>query len=198
LSLFSGSPNQNVFLIKAPTSGTITAKNINSGSTVTDGGEILFSISDLNEVWAMANVYATEIADIKSGMPIELKTLSYPNEIFKGEIDVISQVLDDESRVLKARIVLDNQDFKLKPGMLADITVTKSTEKQAIGTPTSSIVFFNNKNYALVYHDDCNIEIREIQLLTETNGLTYIESGLKINEQIITKNSLLIFEELSK
>src|SRR5690606_26370688 len=42
LSLFSGSPNQNVFLINAPASGTITAKNINSGSTITDGGESLF------------------------------------------------------------------------------------------------------------------------------------------------------------
>ena len=73
----------------------------------------------------MANVYTTEIADIKTGMPIELKTLSYPNEKFEGKIDVVSQVLDDEARVLKARIVLENPEFKLKPGMLADITVQR-------------------------------------------------------------------------
>src|SRR5690554_2173500 len=152
LSLFSASSTKNVFQIKAPTSGIITAKNINSGTTVTDNGEPLFSISDLNNVWAMANIYATEIADIKTGMPIELKTLSYPNEKFEGKIDVVSQVLDDEARVLKARIVLENPEFKLKPGMLADITVFKESERQAVAIPTSAIIFFNNKNYVLIYH----------------------------------------------
>lgn len=197
LNLFSASPNKNSFLIKAPSSGIITSKNINSGSTVTDGGEILFSISDLNNVWAMANVYATEIAAIKTGMPIELKTLSYPNEKFEGKIDVVSQVLDEKARVLKARIVLENPKFKLKPGMLADITVFKESIIEAIVIPTSAIIFFNNKNYVLVYYDDCHIEKREIQLLTESNGKTYIENGLNENEKILTENHLLIFEEIS-
>ena len=197
LSLFSASSTKNVFQIKAPTSGIITAKNINSGSTVTDNGEILFSISDLKNVWAMANIYATEIADIKTGMPIELKTLSYPNEKFEGKIDVVSQVLDDDARVLKARIVLENPEFKLKPGMLADITVLKESKTEAIAIPTSAIIFFDNKNYVLVHHDDCHIEKREIQLLTESNGKAYIENGLNENEKILTQNHLLIFEEIS-
>lgn len=196
LNLFSASSDKNVFLIKAPSTGIITSKNINSGSTVTEGGEVLFSISDLNSVWAMANVYATEIAAIKTGMPIELKTLSYPNEKFEGKIDVVSHVLDEEAKVLKARIVLENPEFKLKPGMLADITVFKESERQAVAIPTSAIIFFNNKNYVLIYHDDCHIEKRAVQLLTESNGKTCIENGLKENEKILTKNHLLIFEEL--
>lgn len=196
LNLFSASSNKNAFLIKAPSAGIITTKNINSGSTVTNNGEILFSISDLKNVWAMANVYTKEIADIKTGMPIELKTLSYFNEKFEGKIDVVSQVLDDDARVLKARIVLENPEFKLKPGMLADITVLKESKTEAIAIPTSAIIFFDNKNYVLVYHDDCHIEKREIQLLTESNGKTYIEKGLEENEKILTKNHLLIFEEI--
>ena len=197
LNLFSASPNKNAFLIKAPSAGIITTKNINSGSTVTNNGEILFSISDLKNVWAMANVYTTEIADIKTGMPIELKTLSYFNEKFEGKIDVVSQVLDDDARVLKARIVLENPEFKLKPGMLADITVLKESKTEAIAIPTSAIIFFDNKNYVLVHHDDCHIEKREIQLLTESNGKAYIENGLNENEKILTQNHLLIFEEIS-
>src|SRR5690606_16546184 len=117
LSLFSASSSKNVFQIKAPVSGIITSKNINSGANITSEGEPLFSISDLNNVWAMANIYSTDIAHIKQGMAVELKTLSYPNEIFYGKIDVISQVLDENSKVLKARIELQNQDLKLKPGM---------------------------------------------------------------------------------
>lgn len=197
LNLYSASTAKNVFEIKAPASGIITAKSINSGSAVTNGGEPLFSISNLNNVWAMANIYSTDIAQMSTGMEVEIKTLSYPDEIFKGKIDVISQVLDDNAKVLKARIVLDNKDFKLKVGMIADIFALKKTDKQKVAVPTSSLVFFSGKNYVLVYKDDCNIEAREVTLMTKGNGVTYIENGLDANEKIITKNQLLIFEAIN-
>lgn len=197
LNLFSASASKNVFQIKAPASGIVTAKNINSGSTVTNEGVTLFSISDLNNVWAMANIYSTDIAHISTGMEVEIKTISYPDEIFRGKIDVISQVLDDNAKVLKARIALDNEGFKLKPGMIADITALKKTDKQMIAVPTSCLVFFNGKNYVLVYKDDCHIEAREVMIKSKGNGTTYIESGLNENEKIITKNQLLIFEALN-
>jgi cobalt-zinc-cadmium efflux system membrane fusion protein len=196
LNLFSASSTKNVFQIKAPASGIVTAKNINSGTTVTNEGEPLFSISDLNNVWAMANIYSTDIAHISTGMEVEIKTISYPDEIFRGKIDVISQVLDENAKVLKARIVLENEGFKLKPGMIADITAIKKTDNQVVTVPTSCLVFFKGKNYVLVYNDDCNIETREVTLLTKGKGLTYIESGLSESENIITKNQLLIFESL--
>lgn len=197
LNLYNASSTKNVFQIKAPSSGIITAKNINSGTAVSSEGESLFSISDLNTVWAMANIYSTDIGHISTGMEVEIKTISYPDEIFRGKIDGISQVLDENAKVLKARIVLDNESFKLKPGMIADITALKNTDKQKVAVPTSCLVFFNGKNYVLVYKDDCNIESREVTLLSKGNGISYIENGLEENEKIITKNQLLIFEALN-
>lgn len=196
LLLYSASSTKNVFQIKAPASGIITAKNINSGTTVTDDGEVLFSISDLSDVWAMANIYAMDIGHISKGMNVEIRTLSYPDEIFKGKIDMISQVLDENAKVLKARIALDNKNFRLKPGMIADIIALKASNQTVIAVPTSCIVFFNNENYVLVYNDDCNIETREVNILSKKNGTTYLKNGLEENEKIITKNQLLILEEI--
>lgn len=197
LNLYSASSTKDVFQIKAPASGIITAKNINSGSTVSDDGNVLFSISDLNDVWAMANIYATDIGQISTGMDVEIKTISYPDEIFRGKIDIISQVLDENARVLKARITLDNKGFRLKPGMIADLIALKESNQYAIAVPTSCIVFFNDKNYVLVYEDDCAIEAREIDILTTRNGKTYLKSGLDAQEKVITKNQLLIFESIN-
>src|SRR5690606_14009530 len=97
LNLYNASSTKNVFQIKAPSSGIITAKNINSGTAVSSEGESLFSISDLNTVWAMANIYSTDIGHISTGMEVEIKTISYPDEIFRGKIDGISQVLDENA-----------------------------------------------------------------------------------------------------
>src|SRR5690606_41761016 len=94
-------------------------------------------------LWAMANIYSADIAHINEGMDVEIKTTSYPDEIFKGKIEVISQVLDENSKVLKARIVLNNKDLKLKVGMMADVFALKKMDKQEIAVPTYSLVFFN-------------------------------------------------------
>ena len=104
--------------------------------------------------------------------------------------------LDENAKVLKGRIVLENDHLRLKPGMIADITALKPINEQKIVIPTSSLIFFNGKNYVLRYENDCDIEAREVNVLSQTDDLSYIEEGLEEHDQIITKNHLLIFEAI--
>lgn len=196
LSLYSASPEQGVFKIKAPHSGVVTAKSITTGSSISAGSEPLFTISDLHDVWVMANIYASNVRNITSGMEVAIKTLSYPDKVFKGKITVISQVLDEQAKVLKARVVLPNNDFKLKPGMLVDVHALKTSDATALSIPTDAMVFDNNQNFVVVYRGDCNLEIRKIETSSKGNGNTYIASGLEENEKIVSKNQLLIYEQI--
>src|SRR5690606_30241146 len=84
-----------------------------------------------------------------------------------------------------------------KVGMIADIFALKKSDKQRVVVPISCLTFYNGNNYVLVYHDDCNIEVREVTIQTKGNGIAYLESGLDENEKIITKNHLLILEALN-
>lgn len=196
LSLFSASPEKGVFKIKASHSGIITAKSIAAGTSISAGGETLFTISDLSEVWVTLNIYASSVQDISIGMPVNIRTLSYPDETFKGTITSISQVLDEEAKVLKARMVLPNTDLKLKPGMLVDVIALKKNNIEAISIPTDTMVFDNNQNYVVVYKSDCEIEIRKITILTMGNGTAFIAEGLEESDKIISKNQLLIHEQI--
>jgi membrane fusion protein, heavy metal efflux system len=196
LSLFSASPEKGVFQIKSPTSGIVTAKSISSGTQISAEGEPLFTISDLSEVWVLINVYATNVMNIEAGMQVHIKTLSYPDEIFEGKIAAISQVLDADAKVLKARVVLQNTNLKLKPGMIVDVTALKELKTEAISISTSAMVFDNNQNYVVVHKGDCEIEIRLVEILTKSNGITFLSGGLSENEKVISKNHLLIYEQI--
>lgn len=196
LVLFSASPEKDVFKIKSPTSGIVTSKNIAPGMQISAEGESLFTISDLSEVWVLVNVYATNVINIQSGMQVTLKTLSYPDETFEGEITAISHVLDTEAKVLKARVVLQNANLKLKPGMIVDATALKEHQTEALSIPSSAMVFYNNQNYVVVHRGDCEIEIRQVEILTKSNGVTFLSGGLSENEKIISKNHLLIYEQI--
>lgn len=196
LRLYSASDTDNVFQIKAPASGIITAKGINPGMSITDAGESLFSISDMDDVWVMVNVYATNVQHVKAGMAVDIRTLSYPDEVFRGEIKAVSHILDEESNVLKARVVIDNVGHKLKPGMIADVVAHKPSNDHAIALPLSAIVFADNQDYALVYHADCDIEARPVHIVARNENTAYVASGLEEGEQVVTKNQLLVFEAI--
>jgi cobalt-zinc-cadmium efflux system membrane fusion protein len=197
LSLFSASNDKSVFLIKAPTEGYIVDKNISPGTQISQNSEPLFTISNLKEVWVLANIYTTNVTHIKEGMPVDIVLPAYPGEIFKGKITTLSQVFDADEHVLKARVVMENKDLKLKPGMPADIIINKGeNDRELPAVPASAVLFDDNKNYILVYKDDCNIEVREINPAIKNSRWAYFENEVKEGEKIITRNQLLILEKL--
>lgn len=198
LALYSASSEKSVFQIKAPSNGYIVAKNMSSGMQISEGSEPLFTISDLDEVWVMVNIYATDMQNIRENMEVKIKTLAYPDEIFTGKITSLSQVFDSEERVLKARIVMKNKDLKLKPGMSADIILNKETKikEPMVAIPVNAMIFDNSVNYVVVYKGDCDLEIRQVQPTTQNSENIYFEKGISENEKIISKNQLLIYESL--
>jgi cobalt-zinc-cadmium efflux system membrane fusion protein len=196
LELYSASVSKGVFQIKAPASGVVTFKSITPGSPISSDSGPLFTISDLSQIWILANVHATSVKNIEQGMEVGITTLSYPDESFKGKISNISSVMDQEAKVLKARIELPNQDLKLKPGMLVDINAFKPTDRTALSLPTSSLVFDDNQNFVVIYKGDCEVTIRRVDALSRNHQTTYLSGGLDSTDTVISKNQLLIFEQL--
>lgn len=194
LNLYSSSGSSGVFQIRAPSTGIIIQNNLASGLQITEG-DSLFVISDLTEVWVSINVYAGNLSAIQQNMEVDIKTLSYPDEVFTGNIAAMSQVFDANERVLKARVVMENKDLKLKPGMLVDVLVKKQSDQKAFAIPTNALIFDNNQNYFLVYKDDCNIVRRTADILAESDEVTYLKSGISEGELVVAKNQLILFEQ---
>ncbi|MBB1140402.1 efflux RND transporter periplasmic adaptor subunit [Myroides sp. WP-1] len=198
LAMFNGQNKEGIYQILAPQDGYIVTKNIVAGMTLTDTDEPLFTIANLNDVWIMANVYATSMRYIHLNAEVQVSTLAYPDEKFEGKISNISQVFDAEERVLKARIVMGNHDMKLRPGMSAEIhLLIDDNQGEALAVPNNAIIFDNNQNYVVTYQDACHQEIRQITPLTKNKEFTYISSGVQEGETVITTNELLIYEQLN-
>lgn len=197
LAMFSASSERSVFQIKAPTEGYIVDKNISPGMQITDGSDPLFTISDLKEIWVMVNVYTSNLKNVTENMSVDVTTPAYPGEIFKGKIKMMAKVFDADEHVLKARIVMENKNLKLKPGMTADIIIDKSLGGEALAAvPAKAVIFDNNRDHILIYKNDCTIEIREINPVIKNNNWVYFDKGVKEGEMVITKNQLLIHERL--
>lgn len=196
LNLLNAHPARGVFQVKAPASGVITTKSINPGMQVTDESGVLFTVASLDEVWVMANVYATNLQTVAQGMPVEISTASYPGKVFSGSISYLPPVIHESERVLKARIELKNEALRLKPGMLVDVRVLHERRDTAATIAADAVVLYENENYVVVHKGNCDLSIRKIDIIAQNGDKYFVGEGLEAGEQIITQNQLLIFEQL--
>lgn len=196
ISVHGISKGNGTFSIKSPMTGYVVAKNVSSGSTVSTEGEPLFTVADLSSVWIVANVYAGNLQSVKEGMDVDIVILSYPGEVFKGKINSLSPIFDPEEKVLKARIVMDNKDLKFKPEMSAVIKLKNETGFQSVSIPSDALIFDDN-HYFVVTEDAPNeYAIKAVEVQGHSDKTTYISSGLKEGDNVVTKNQLLIYSGL--
>ena len=194
----NGGNTQGEYIVKAPISGFIVEKNVTNDMTIrTDNNNDLFTVSDLKNVWVLANVYESNINQVRPGDSVQVTTLSYQGRIFHGKIDKILNVLDPTNKVMKVRVVLSNPDYALKPEMFASITVTNTENKQSICIPSSALIFDNSQYYVLVYKSKSDVQITPVQMLNSIGDKTYILSGLKPGDKIISSQALLIYGALN-
>lgn len=188
-----------IYEVTAPISGFIIQKSINQDMLLrSDRSENIFDIAEISEVWAMANINETDIDKVKLGIDADVTTLSYPDKFFKGKVDKIFNVIDPETKAMQARIKLQNPGYLLKPDMNANIKLSFKENKSLISIPSNAIVFDKSKNFVMVFKDRHNIETRQVEVYSVVGNTTYISSGLKENEKVITNNQLFIYRALNE
>ncbi len=187
------------YVITAPMAGYVVEKKISEGAFIrNDNSENMFTIGDISDVWVYANVYETDIAKVKEGYKAAVTTLAYPDKVFTGVIDKVSQVLDPETKVMKIRVKLKNDNLQLKPEMFANIAVINKEGQQAINIPAASIISENGNNYVVVYHSKCDLKVQQVELLKISGDKAYLKSGLQIGEKVISANQILLFRALTE
>ena len=195
----SGNP---YFTVKAPITGYVVERNVNAGQDLrSDNQNPLFTISSLQRVWVVANVYEQDIPTIKQGESVDLTVLAYPDKVFRGTISNINSVLDTQARVLKVRIVLPNQNGLLKPDMFATVHVhlpNKGNAGQALAVPQKAVVFDRDHYYLIVRTGKENYAVREVKLIKNSARYAFVEGGnIKPGDTVVTEGSLLLYNDLT-
>lgn len=186
------------YVIKAPISGFVVDKNINRDMQIrSDKTDHVFTISQLDELWVIADVYESDISKIQLGYNAEVNTISYPDKTFIGKIDKIYNVLDPATKTMKIRIKINNSELLLKPEMHATIVLSYNENYSLESVPSKAVIFDKNRNYVMVFKDKYNIDTREVEVRKSLGDVSYMAKGLKEGEIVISQNQLLIYDALN-
>jgi len=194
----NGASNNGDYIIRSPISGFIVQKNITNNTSVrADNNTNLFTISDLKDVWVHGNIYEADINKVHVGDKVEVKILSDPDRVFTGKIDQIFNMLDPTSKVIKARVILKNPDYVLKPQMFASITVINSEGRQSLCVSSKALVYDQSRYYVVVYKGNGNVNVAPVEVLSTLGDKTYLKSGIHEGDKVIASQALQIYSELN-
>jgi cobalt-zinc-cadmium efflux system membrane fusion protein len=186
------------FQVRSPLSGFIVQKNINQDMLLrNDKSDNIFDIAQIDDVWAIANVNESDIEQVKLGINAEVSVLSYPDRKFYGKVDKIFNVIDPETKAMKARVKLNNTEFLLKPEMRATIKLYYNEDREMIAIPSKAVIFDKSKSFVIIFKDRNNIETRQVEVFRQVGETTFVWSGLKEGEKVISENQLLIYDALN-
>ncbi|TWU39834.1 Cation efflux system protein CusB precursor [Novipirellula aureliae] len=102
--------------IYSPVGGVVVAKNRQEGDRVQTGDRI-YTVADLKVLWVQMDAYESDLAWLRYGQDVEFTTEAYPGELFRGRIAFIDPVLNEDTRTVKVRVNVPNDDGRLKPEM---------------------------------------------------------------------------------
>lgn len=186
------------YVIKAPISGFVVEKNVNSATQVrADNSQNLFTIADLSSVYVLINVYESDISNVKQGDLVKITTLSYPDKIFTGTIDRIDNMLDPDTKVVHARVKINNPGNLLKPDMFANVLIKAKSGEDLPEINANTLIFDNNKNYVIVVDGSkAKVHIQQVTVAKKVEDRAYISNGVKAGDRIIASRQVYLYESL--
>ena len=181
----------------APIEGEVVERLCAPGQLIQAGTTQCFTISNMNTVWVLANVYEDQLAYVHVGDPVTITTDAYRDQ-FHGRISYMGAALDPNSRTLQARIDTVNPQHKLKKDMYVTATVVAGQIPDAVAVPDSSVLRdAENQPYVYVMTGNNQFARRQVTIGDSQNGQTHILSGVQVGDRVAGNGSLFLQFEMS-
>lgn len=177
--------------VYAPIPGRVLDASVAPGEFKNDPTVVLMTIGDLSKVWLTANVQEKDISKVHTGEEVTATLTAYAGETFHGKVLFVADILDPDTRTLKARIAMPNDASRLKPGMFALVTF-HSEPVASVVVPATALVVLGDKT--VVYKEVAPWTFEERAVTTgATQGKdVVITSGLAAGERVVAQDAVLL------
>jgi Cu(I)/Ag(I) efflux system membrane fusion protein len=179
--------------LRSPFRGVVQEVAVHQGVNV-KVGDHLVDVADLSSVWVWADFYENELSMLRQGQKVIVTSEAFPDDRFAGEIAVINPFLDGAMRTSKVRIDIANPDFKLRPGMYANVELGVDAG-EGLTVPVSAIMPTGERNIVFVDKGQGKLEPRAVQVGGTFGEYYEVRSGVVEGERVVASANFLIDAE---
>ncbi|QWT47163.1 efflux RND transporter periplasmic adaptor subunit [Azospira inquinata] len=163
--------------------GTVVERKVTQGQVVAPA-DALFTVADLGQLWAVADVPEQEAALVQPGQDVELEIPALGGERLHSKLIYVGDTVDPETRTVMVRTVLQNPERRLKPAMLATMLIAGKARPRLV-IPAAAVVRQDNGDYVFQQLKPGQFRLIPVTLGPETAGHRVVLSGLKEGTPIV-------------
>jgi RND family efflux transporter MFP subunit len=178
--------------ITAPFDGVVTWRYADTGSLIQAGtsnlsSEPVVKLSQVSLLRLRIPVPESLVASVHEGEPADIQVKA-TNERFSGKVVRSTDSLDRSTRTMQVEVDVPNCDYKLTPGMYADVSLRVQNDSNALTLPLQAINRDADKTTVLLVNSQDHVEEREIQTGIEGPNRIQILWGLNEGDRVIVGN----------
>lgn len=205
--LLGGHPGGgNTLTVPAPISGRITERSVTLGETVAPE-KPLFTLVNLWTVWVQLNVYQKDLPSVRLGQAVRVTADAAPGapwaRVLNGAVSYIADQVDETTRTVKVRCVVQNPGDALKPQAFVRGVIAGAAGAPALAVPADAVQELDGRRVVFVPGEHAGeFQARPVELgdrVPSGRGeVVEVRSGLKPGERIVTKNAFLVKAQAMK
>ena len=185
--------------IKAPISGIISSRTYNVGDQ-TSPQFPAFTIVQMDKIKINIDIVESQIALIIPNQRVNITVNTYPDDVFTGKVNKIYPTINPMTRTVKCEIIIDNPDYRLKPGGFARVEIVTDEHENVLVVPKYAIIEktsleylggeitntrINTEKYVFIVENSVAL-LQQIETDIVNNNYAEVISGLNGGEDIIT------------
>ena len=174
--------------IEAPFTGVLDERPVDVGTTMSPG-QAVATMVDLRPVKVSAGVPERYANDVAVGDSATVTVPSLDDATFGGELTYVGAAVDEESRTLPVEIEIPNVDGRLKPRMVADVSMVRRRWSGAISVPQDAVLRTSDGFAVYVIEETGSGSVarrRTVELGPRESDRVLVESGLEAGDRLVT------------
>ncbi|MYH52632.1 MAG: efflux RND transporter periplasmic adaptor subunit [Gemmatimonadetes bacterium] len=173
--------------IRAPIRGTLNDRLVEVGTMVSPG-TVVARVVQADTIRIMSGVPERYALHVAVGADASVSFDVLPGEVFAGSMTYVGAVVDLDARTFPVELTLPNPGGRIKPGMVADVSVTQGEMAAAIVVPRQALVSMEDGQVVFVAEEAGGETVavaRRLEVAASQGNDVVIGSGLAPGDRLV-------------
>jgi membrane fusion protein, multidrug efflux system len=180
--------------ITSPINGRTGIRLVDPGNIVhaaaTTGIVVVTQVQPISVIFTLPEEDLVAVNAALSAGPVTVTTVSRDGgtELDQGTLSLVDNEIDQTTGTARLKATFSNVHNTLWPGQYVNARVLVRTDRNVLTLPTAAVQLGPNGPFTYVVKPDSTVEVRQLKIGDESSGLTVVNTGLALNERVVTSN----------
>jgi len=199
--LGAGTSPTGEMVLRSPLSGVVLSRTAQPGAVVGPGTQLV-SVTDPGSLWLQVNAPEKLASLFRVGGSLHFAVPAYPGDRFDARVTAVGAALDPDSRTLLVRATVLNGTQKLKPEMLASVSVEGKGQAGVPVVPEGAIQLLDGRPTVFIVNPNsvggATFVRRAVEIGSRTGSTVAVTLGLAAGELVVTAGAYSVKAEIQK